>query len=150
MEKCGMNSNHASITFSEDGMFLCRLSLSCDALYHPTSLDRNPFEHGVWTVLSAAPERAERWRMVPRYTGLLSVLNGVKEPFSSEGTTINLLHPLCEEKVDFKEWRRLRSGIHQCIVSYAATKPNFVNVQTTKSTFKKCRICSHGCNYETQ
>lgn len=80
--------------------------------------------------------------MVSRYTGLLSALNGTVEPFSTEWASINLRHPLCEEMADFKEWRRFHSVIPLCIVSSAAMKPHFLNVQKalTRSAVCACML----------
>ena len=92
-----------------------RTELSCSALHHPTSWDRNPFQGGA-TVLSGAPEMEQRWHMVSRYTGLLSALNGTAEPFSTEWASINPRHPLCEEKADFKGWREIPFGDSLCVL----------------------------------
>lgn len=86
------------------GMFPSGQSLSCSTLHQRY---RNPFQREVLTVLSAAPERERKVTHGLQAQGC-SALNGAMEPFSSEWAAINLLHPMCSDKVDFHQWRRLQ------------------------------------------
>lgn len=88
-------------------------SQSCNTLHYPKGWDKNPFQHGVFTGLSAAPETEGKWHPV-----LLCWMD-----YGSEWAAINLLHWLCEKNVTFEEWRRLHS--------VSAVKLNSENVQTT-------------------